>query len=353
MADRAVAVQIGLDRCPRILSTAVLAVLLAFVSHHVLAVMNGDDLRRSILADLYVLDGKPHWRVFQNRLLGPVLVRTLMGAAPAPDLGYVLFDLICFGAALFLAGYLGLRVIPNRAGTVTAMLVLAVGLTALFAHHWFFAWDVVGPVLFMTFALLVVTEAKLVWFVALFAVAIWNRDDALFIALFLIVQPIVDWWRNRASARHFAWGTVVAGLSCLVCGMVLIEVLREVLLVEETGPRMFGFTPERTELFHWALAGNLDYLIHHMPPGAMNLPAYVLLPPAIIAAACLWLTRAKGEMFVAYGLVGLAMAAATLVFGNIREVRIWVDLLPPVVVATMLALARADQAGSGQRSRYG
>jgi hypothetical protein len=345
--------QIGPSRRPRVLATVVLAVLLAFVVHHILAVTNGDDLRRSILADLYVLDGKPHWRVFQNRLLGPFLARTLMDAVPAPDFGYVVFDLICFGGALFLSGLLGARLVATRAGAVAAMLTLAVGVTALFAHDWFFAWDVVGPTLFMAFALLVVMEAKPIWFAALFALAIWNRDDALFIALFRIVQPIVDWWRDRDATRHFAWSTVAAGFACLICGIVLIEVLREYLLVKETGPRLFGYTPERTEFFHWALRRNLGYVIHRMPVVALSLPAFILLPPTVIAGACLWLTRARGRMFFAYGIVGLATAVVTLLFSDIREARVWVDLLPPLGLATMLALAHLDQAGCGQRSRYG
>jgi hypothetical protein len=334
------------------LSTLFLALLLAFLAHHILVAMNGDDLRRSILADLYVLDGKPHWRVFQNRLLGPFVERMLMRAAPVPDFGRVLFDLVWFGAAFFLAGRLGWLLVGRQAGAVAAMLTFAVGLTGLFAHDWFFAWDVVGPALFMAFALLVALEAKPAWFVALFAVAIWNRDDALFIALFLIVQPVIDWWRGRPGSI-FAWAQVAAGLVCAVCGVVLIVALRRYLLVEETGPRLFGYTPDRTQFFHWALRSNFGYLLHRMPLGALGLPAFVLLPPLVITGACIWLARAGRGRYFHYALVNLAMVVATLMFGTIREPRIWVDLLPAVVVATTVALARADQAGGGRRSAEG
>jgi hypothetical protein len=76
--------------------TILLVLLLAVVIRHVRVVIFEDDLRRSILSDQYLLDGKPQWRLFQSGLPGPIVARTFVGATRYSDLGYTVFDLIGF-----------------------------------------------------------------------------------------------------------------------------------------------------------------------------------------------------------------------------------------------------------------
>lgn len=329
-------------------SIAVLVLVLAIVIHHVRVMVFGDDLRRAILSDLFLLDGKPQWRLFQSRLLGPFAERGFMHATSKSDLGYIVFDLVGFGAALILAWRVGASVVRSRAGALAAMLTMALGVVALFAPDWFFGWDVLGPAFFMAFAWLVVIDAKPIWIAMLFSVAIWNREDALFIALFMVVQPVAEWWCARAGPARppIDWRRVALGMACIAGGMVLITVLRRLLLVHETGPDLFGARqPTFTLFFQWNVPRNLDFLHHGIVWTDLEMPGFVGLPPVVIVAACVYLARAPHGRFLGYALINLAMTLATLMFGFTPELRQWVDLLPVVVVATSVALARADQSG--------
>jgi hypothetical protein len=333
--------------------TLLLALVLAIIIHHVKALVFEDDLRRSILSDLFLLDGKPQWRIFQSRLLGPFIARTLMRVSAKPDVGYILFDLIGFGGALLMAWRVGSKVVASWAGALAAMLILTLGVIAVFARSWFYAWDVLGPAFFMIFAWLVVTKAKPAAFVALFAITIWNREDALFIALYLIVQPVVDWWRARSDPARppIALRPIVIGLACIIGGELLIAALRHFLLIHETGPDLYGPQPDFTMFFQWNLIRNTAYVLLAIPWTALGIPGVMLLPPVAVTVACVYLARVPCGRYLSYALVNLAMVLATLMFGTIRETRIWVDMLPAVVLAVCVALARADAALTQDPSR--
>jgi hypothetical protein len=330
-----------------------LGLLLAIILHHTLMMVYGEKIRGSIMTSLELLDGRPHWRVFQNRVLGPLIARTLMRTVREPDIGYILFHLICFGTGLILAWRTGLRVAASHAGALVTMLTFALGLASLFMGEWFYPWDVSGAAIFMGFAWLVASGASYVWIAALFAVAIWNRDDALFIALFLIVEPVARWWRNRngPAAMPIDWRPIALGFACIVAGVVLIEMLRRLLLVEELGLKLWGPPPDTNQFFRWTLVYNIKYVLRDMSFTSLDMPVFVLLPPVAAIGSCCYLAFASGGRYLGCALVNLALSAATLMFGLIHEIRIWVDMVPVVVLAAAVALAPSDAPATEARTR--
>lgn len=320
------------------------ALLLAITVQHVLGMVYTGYLLNSMQAGLSVLDGTPHWRIFQSRLLGPFVALAFILVTGEPGPGVILFDVTCFGAALVLAWRLGSRVVASRAGALAAMLTLATGLVATFMRPWFYPWDVVGVALFMGFAWLVATNAKYYWIVALFCVAIWNRDDALFMALFLAIQPVITWWQARGdpARRPIAWRQVAIGVACMILGVILITTLRRLLLVHETGPELFGGDSDSNMFFSWNLPFNYDLVVHGIPLSALGLPAFLLVPPLAVTLTCIYLARTSGGRYLSYALVNMAMTVATVMFGITSELRQWAVLAPSVVLAASIALAKAD-----------
>jgi hypothetical protein len=338
------------------LSIVLVGLLVAVVIHHVRVMVFTNNLHRVILSDMSLLDGKPQWRIFQSRLLGPSLANVMMREA-SPDLGYTVFDLLGFGAAGVMAWRIGAVIVGSRAGALAATLCLALGFVALFVPDWFYAWDVLGPAFFMIFAYLVVTDAKSLSFALLFAVAIWNREDALFMALYLIVQPVLDWWaaRQRRQRTPLDWRRVTTGVIGITSGMIMISTLRSMLMVHELGPDLYGQNVPMTSFFHWNVLINLDVVLHHIRWTAMEMPAFMMLPPLAVIAACVYLGRVAEPRYTGYALVNLGMALATMLFGFTPELRQWVDSLPAIVLAVCFALARADSTvrePDGQAARF-
>ncbi len=58
----------------------------------------------------------------------------------------------------------------------------------------------------------------------------------------------------------------------------------------------------------------------------------------------------RNKRYLSYALINLAMVAATLAFGLLTEMRVWVDLSLPVVLAMAVALASADAHSAHNRS---
>jgi hypothetical protein len=228
---------------------------------------------------------------------------------------------------------------------------------ALFVPDWFYAWDVLGPAFFMIFAYLVVTDAKPLSFVLLFAVTICNREDALFMALYLVVQPVLDWWAARESRKPISldWGRVRTGVIGIATGMILITTLRRMLMVHELGPDLYGTSVPMTSFFHWNVLINLDVVLHHIRWTAIEMPACMILPPLAVITACLYLGRVAERRYAGYALVNLGMVLVTVLFGFTPELRQWVDSLPVIVLAASFAVARADAAApepSGEVSGF-
>jgi hypothetical protein len=62
---------------------------------------------------------------------------------------------------------------------------------AVWASPWFAPWDMLEPAVFLAFAVLVVEGWDWYWFVALFGVAIFNLQSAMFIAGWMVLEGVL------------------------------------------------------------------------------------------------------------------------------------------------------------------
>jgi len=88
---------------------AVLAGVVALVQFRILAFVFGPQYTRCIEAAQGVLRGEPHWRVYQNRLLGPWLVQGVGEIVGSFRLAHVLVAIVLLAAS----GYLVLVVLSR------------------------------------------------------------------------------------------------------------------------------------------------------------------------------------------------------------------------------------------------
>ena len=135
-----------------VLASAVALIQLRILHHEL-----GSQYRLSVDAARGVIDGEPHWRVFQNRLLGPYLVRALEAVTGSFEQAHVL----CTVALLAAAGYLVLRALDQQTGSVARTLAGYASFSLLvvfcFRRPWLYIWDFVDLVVFVLFN----------WFVAI------------------------------------------------------------------------------------------------------------------------------------------------------------------------------------------
>ena len=152
---------------------------------------SGRDFQLSIDAALGVLQGTPHWRIYQNRILAPGLIKLLTYSGLSVDSAY----LVGWVGLLAVAGYLALTFLWRLYGDKGLALAGFLALHLLFVFslgRLLYIWDLSDLVVFVVFSYLVLREAPLRSFVGLFIVAIFNRESAYFIAAWMVAQPVVQ-----------------------------------------------------------------------------------------------------------------------------------------------------------------
>jgi hypothetical protein len=314
-----------------------LSVAIALVEVRLIRQMFGTLYRLSVDAASGVLAGTPHWRVFQSRQLGPRLVQAATLVLGDFERAHVL----CTVGLLSAAGYLVFRSVLRRTGDDARALVslLSFALLTVFclSRPWLYIWDFSGALLFVVFNDLVARERRPGAFALLFAVAIFNRESALFLAAWMVLDPLCRYAVDRLAGRSPApldLRMMAAGAALLAAGGALVELLRDKLLVREIGPQIVGGpVPGAGPRYHYMWPDNalaLKRVLH--APLDPSLDVLVLLFCVGLLAFCARLAQRDPRRFLGLALVHAAMLASAFVVGLVFETRIYFELLPVVAV---------------------
>lgn len=308
-----------------------LASVAALVLFRVIILVLGRSYTATVEAARGVLSGEPHWRVFQSRLLGPYLVKAVSN----------LFDtfldahVFCSVVLLALAGYLMLVRLTQRYKDPTRALLgyfVFLFLTVFCINGpWLYIWDLVDIVLFVLFCDFVACRRDYRYFVALFSVAIFNRQSAYYIALWMMIDPVVRLGLNRARGlrdERFDYKMVASGVVLLGLGVALVEYLQSTLLVREVGPERFGQIDGAGPRFHFLLWDNLARLWQALT--SLKFAMSFLVPLFIVAylAFCAWVTWRNPRANLGLAAVHALLMLSTVVFVFAFETRVYLGLLP-------------------------
>lgn len=305
-----------------------------------------------------VATGYPHWRVFQNRILGPYLVKALQPIFDNYLNAHLLFSFLTLLAAGYLAWQLGGRIGGRLESGLLALLIFHLSLAFILVPPWLYAWDYVCAIAMLLFTDFVLCGRTWPWFAGLFGVAVFNRESALFIALWMMADPVIKWYvssRGAGGPQPFNKAMAIAGAVCFVAGLVVIETLRQKLLIEEVGPRLFAdvkVTPGKSFALQWgenlkslaAVFGQLGgtFKIDFMPGlGAASAALFALGYSAFLGGLLAWKDPYRfGGLAVFYA----AVIASIMLFGVMLETRIYIELTPLLIVGSLVWLGQSRPA---------
>ena len=301
------------------------SLLAALTQFRLIVTIMGPRYGMSVDAAQGVVNGLPHWRVFQSRVFGPWSVEALSWLTGNFLAAHVIYTIGLY----FLAGLAILYVAYRLFGSKSAWMCffafhfLCVLLTN---HMWFYAWDSGELLTFILFCYFVLSGKDWRWMTGLFAVSIFNRESAFFIAAWMVLDPLLTSFLDRTRPR--VTPMIAAGLACLVAGGAVIHVLRDWLLVKEIGPELFGM-PEKAGLaFQSNLGDNLQFMASaftHPTPEFHILLVLLLLSPL---ALTVFLYRRFGRRYLSLGLTHILIALTLPVVGMLSEQRVMFDLAP-------------------------
>lgn len=310
-----------------------LVALVALLQYRVTILIHGPHLGQLVEASRGVTLGHPHWRVYQGRVLGPFAL-DVVHRATGIDLE-VVFVLFLAAAALAFNAFVYLlarRFTGDAKVGLITMGAASLGFVLLLDRAWLFPWDLLDLLVFTAFGYAVASRRGDAYFLALFVPGILNREAAVFMGVWMVLDGLLR--RSAAGAGAAEQGgakRVILGGGMVAVGLAVVEGLRRWLFVSaaavEAGMAQVPLGPLGfNRAWH-----NLTEVV-----GALLAPGLLLdLPVALaVLALPLWLVSVlrRGDPDVRPLAATILLGwAANVAVGLVLESRVWLWLLPQVV----------------------
>jgi hypothetical protein len=316
-----------------------LSVFFALVQFRLIVLVLGPNYGRAVDAAAGVLNGHPHWRAFQPRVLGPLLVELTSLVLPSFLAAHVFYSIATLAVMGFLAWRLGWRYGGTIASALLALFAFEASFAFLLSPPWLYAWDYLDIIVFLVFVEFVIEGKSWPWFACLLVIGILNRQSAAFIAVWMILEALSRWHFGRKD-RHAVpldWTFLAAGISGLVLAMAIDEAITRMFFIEEIGPKIFtDVGPEKAGQFQkFQLFTNLRLAWGALTQFQYTLPFLILVFLGVCLALAVALMR-TGRRYVALGLTFITMVLADLGYGYFTETRVYVELIPLVVLGVLV-----------------
>lgn len=301
----------------------------------------GDDLLLDLQAEQGVLDGYPHWRLVQARVLGPWLencLSVLFGFELRLSHDIIAVALLTVsGLVMFQAG----RAIGGRQKGWSALLAFHVLFSLMMRRPWLYIWDYFVLFVAAVFMLLVIRRAPWWSFLLLMSVAFFNHESALFIGIWMVATGLAAAWANRRPDWRMLGGGVLGSLG----GLLLTEYLRTSLLKGEIGWKVVGMEPPinpQPYYFFLHISDNFKGIFQWMRDPRSDLASDLLLvmpmlPLVLAVALAVCLVVRHGIKEAPLAIYAMTIVTALLLFAEISETRALLELLPFLCLGGMLA----------------
>jgi hypothetical protein len=279
---------------------------------------------------LGVTTGHPVWKMWQSRVLGPYFIEALTFGSLDYVKAHILFQIITVAIAAFLCWRLGKKYGGSDQIALLALTIFVMSFALLLRPPYLYSWDFIDIIVFIVFIDLVLSGKSLPWFICLFAIAIWNRETAVVIALWLILDPLVRFFYQRQyklQSNPLDWRRMLAGAICIAAGFLIVELLNRTLLVE---------AKESADSYPIVVSQNIDRLKQSLTHFDRY---FTIVVPAFLATVIVLGARAvrrDPQRYLALYLVVLSYMASLFVLGQLMETRVYLALVPFVVMAVVL-----------------
>jgi len=315
------------------------AVFLAAAQLRGILLVFGPRTNNHIAAVQGIVQGLPHWRIYQSRVLGPFFVeamRSLTGLTFGQAYLLAMFILLL---VFFLVLILTARCLWNSTIAALATAVAAMAFNSILMQGlWLYPWDYIDLTVF-TLLMWAILASKSVWLIgSILAFEIFNREVVIILSIWLTIDaifklmPAETKWPKLKVQIH--WGQFFIALGLLAIGCIVVEVLRNVLLIREIGPEIFSDVnvKESGSFFNVQLLKNLRDLCFSFthPVHKLHIAFNILMLGIPLLALCAICHKHIGVIRV--GLLYLMLWGCTVTFGIIYEMRVWVSFVPFLVL---------------------
>jgi hypothetical protein len=304
-------------------------ILLSFVEFRLILLIHAKDINDLAHAAYGIVIGEPHWIEYQNRLIGPYLVK-------------IISDIFAFSyIKTYLGASIGLHILKNciffllvKKLTKNCQQSIQFAIFFVFCFliiqhtRWLYLWDYFDVIIFTIFIYGVFTYKKNLYYGLLFCIAIFNKESCLFIPAWMVIDAIVfkgDVGRLKFHIKIYKWQRLIIGIVLLIIGIVLTKYIREALLIREVAaPLNVAFAMERPFHFKRNVNTFIDNWSIFYPSLNFLVNIWIVAIPSFALAFQKYFDDTIFKLVISV----LMIYFSILLFGLIDETRIYSILIP-------------------------
>ncbi len=311
-----------------------LIVFLSLLEYRLMLLSHIRHIENIVQAALGITIGEPHWRVYQNRLFGPFSVKYIADFFQVSYIhGYIFVVIGLHIVKNLLFFHLATKLTQNYKLAARYTLFFVAAFLLLQDASWLYLWDYLDIITYTFFIYAVLTYKKTWYFWIIFAIALINKESALFITLWMILDALIVKKENSYLSFQFTWDKnlprLFSGVILCVAGILFVEYVREALFVKSVMGEGTQFTGiEHGKYAHVKFFQNIDnFIINlHSPTFLLNF----LVNGLLLAIPLFVLFNIKKLNDVTYKLsvIFLLIFSFIFVFGFTNEIRVYSILIP-------------------------
>jgi hypothetical protein len=288
-----------------------------------------------------VLDGYPHWRIYQNRVIGPY---TIALTQKVTGLNFERSYLLMTFVWLFLF-YSTLTVVSfslnfSILSTLTTALTAGFFNTVLMQGVWLYPWDLIDLTIFTIYTWLIIKKKSINYFSLVTIFETFNREVSLLVAGWLLFDSLIS---IQPISKKFPKINIHINRNQLIISILLIffvgftvEVLRNFLLIQETGPLIFHDTNGPGGHFMIHIWSNIKFIYDSLLNMRPTITYCLLIFGLLIL--CINGMRSTNIVIVKISMLYLILWVSTFTFGLIHEIRVWISFVPFIAIVCPMIL---------------
>jgi len=293
-----------------------------------------------------VLDGYPHWRIYQNRVIGPYAVDLTQQVTGLKfEESYLLMTFIWLLVFYSTVTAVSFSLNPSIFYAVTTAITAGFFNTVLMQGVWLYPWDLIDLTVFTIYTWIIIKSKSINYFILVTILETFNREVFLIVAGWLLFDSLIS---IQPISKKFPKINIHINRKQLIISILLIffvgctvEVLRHFLLIQETGPLLFPDANGPGGHFMVKIDNNIKYLydsLIHMRP---TITYYLLIFGLLIF--CINGIRSTNIVIVKLSILYLILWLSTLAFGIAHEVRVWLSFVPFLAIVCPIILSSHEQ----------
>ncbi len=314
------------------------ATILSLITCRLIMLLHHPHLKVLSEAAYGITCGRPHWQVYQNRLLGPYSVKYLSEWFSQPFLYTFIALTICL---IFMMIYLALFLLFKLTNSWEDALKYTLLMTALFIivqdRVYLYLWDFFELITGLLLCYGILSRKNVFYFILLFCLAIFNKESALFIGVWLIIDALLtdsQSEKHRYFLRWDKWLRLVTGGLMIAAGIVIVEMIRNTLFIRATGfIQQAGPGDGTGSMVHFKFFRNIYFLAKEMMQPDISLNFIIpLILLTIIPLFLIYHIKYSDGLILKLIILCALHFLVILCFGAIMETRVFIALIPYIVM---------------------